>query len=277
MINPHKSFPTGIHNMLLSLWVNRQLILQMTKREVLGRYRGSRLGLVWSFFNPLFMLSVYTFVFSEVFKAKWGVVASETKVDFAIVLFVGLIIHGLFAECVNRAPSLILNNADYVKKVVFPLETLPWIAMGSALFHTAISLAILIAANVLLNQQLYWTALFFPLILLPLVFATIGVTLVLASLGVYVRDIGQITGIFTTILLFVSPIFYPISALPNEHQAVVKLNPLTFILEEGRNSLIFGRTPDWRGLGFALLAGLLIAWGGFWWFQKTRKGFADVL
>jgi lipopolysaccharide transport system permease protein len=277
MINPHEKYPTGIDAMFRSLWINRQLIMQMTKREVAGRYRGSRMGLGWSIFNPLMMLVIYTFVFSEIFKAKWGVVSDETKLDFAMVLFAGLIIHGLFAECVNRAPSLILENTDYVKKVVFPLEALPWIAMGSALFHTAVSLVILVITNLAFNHQLPWTAVLFPLTLLPLALATIGLTLALSALGVYLRDVGHVTGLFCTILLFISPIFYPISALPKEYQAWLQYNPLVFILEEGRNTLIFGRTPDWAGLVIAVIIGLLIAWAGFWWFQKTRKGFADVL
>lgn len=263
--------------MLMSLHRNHQLITQMTKRDVMGRYKGSVLGLAWSFFNPLLMLAVYTCVFSIVFKARWGVGADESKSDFAIVLFAGMIIHGLFAECVNRAPGLILSNINYVKKVVFPLEVLPWIAMGSALFHTAISLIILFAAQLILNHHLPWTALFFPLAILPLILATMGFAWFLSAIGVYVRDIGQFTGIFTTVMLFISPIFYPISALPKEFQRWLQFNPLTFILEEGRNTLIFGHMPNWIGLSVALAVGILVAWGGFWWFQKTRKGFADVL
>ena len=127
--------------MAASVWRNRSLIVAMVKREVVGRYRGSIMGLAWSFFSPLLMLMIYTFVFSVVFKARWGVGGEESKTDFAIILFVGMIVHGLFAECVNRAPALILSNVNYVKKVIFPLEILPWVAFGSALFHTAISVA----------------------------------------------------------------------------------------------------------------------------------------
>jgi lipopolysaccharide transport system permease protein len=262
---------------MASLWRNRELIIQMTRRDVLGRYRGSIIGLAWSFFNPVLMLIVYTFVFSVVFKARWGIGVEESKADFAIVLFVGLIIHGLFAECVNKAPGLILDNVNYVKKVVFPLEVLPWVAMGSALFHTAISTAVLLAAQLVLNQHLVWTVIFFPLIVLPLVLATMGLTWFLSSLGVYVRDISQFTSIFTMIMMFISPVFFPLSALPEEYQGWMQLNPLAFIIEEGRNTLLFGGTPDWTGLAISMLAGMVTAWAGFWWFQKMRKGFADVL
>jgi lipopolysaccharide transport system permease protein len=266
-----------LHELFSSFLRNRQLIFQMARREVVGRYRGSVMGLAWSFFNPILMLVVYTFVFSTVFKARWSVGGEETQVDFAVMLFVGMIVHGLFAECVNRAPQLIIGNTSYVKKVVFPLETLPWIAMGSALFHTAISLVVLLAVQLILDARLPWTALLLPLVLLPLIFATMGFAWFLAATGVYVRDIGQTTGIFTTVLLFVSPVFYPITALPEKFQLALMFNPLTFIIEQAREVLIWGRLPDWTGLGIYSLASLAIAWAGFWWFQKTRRGFADVL
>jgi lipopolysaccharide transport system permease protein len=275
-VNPHQPYPTNIRELFLSQWRNRDLIVQLTKRDVLGRYRGSMMGLAWSFFNPLIMLTVYTFVFSVVFKARWSV-AGEDKINFAIILFVGLIVYGLFAECINRAPGLILSNSNYVKKVVFPLEILPSVALGSALFHAGVSLAVLLAAQLVINQRLPWTVVIFPVILLPLLLATMGFAWLLSALGVYVRDIGQTTTIFTTILMFLSPLFYPVSALPKRYQLWIHLNPLTFIIEEGRNVLIFGKTPNWIGLGVALAMGLVLSAVGFWWFQKTRKGFADVI
>jgi len=186
-------------------------------------------------------------------------------------------VHGLFAECVNRAPGLILSNVNYVKKVIFPLEILPWVALGSALFHTTISLAVLLIAQIVLSHQMPWTVILFPFVMLPLVFATMGFAWFLAALGVYVRDIGQITGMFTTVLMYVSPVFYPISALPLKYQGWVHLNPLAFIIEEGRKTLILGQLPDMIQWGIMLITGILIAWSGFAWFQKTRKGFADVL
>jgi lipopolysaccharide transport system permease protein len=275
-VNPHQAFSASIVELFASQWRNRRLIIQLAKRDVLGRYRGSVLGLAWSFFNPLLMLAVYTFVFSVVFKARWGV-AGEDKVSFAIILFAGLIVHGLFAECINRAPSLILSNSNYVKKVVFPLEILPSVALGSALFHAGVSLLVLLAAQLLINQRLPWTVVIFPIILLPLLLATLGFAWLLSALGVYVRDIGQTTTILTTVLMFLSPLFYPVSALPKSYQLWLHLNPLTFIIEEARSVLIFGDAPNWVALATILAASLAIATGGFWWFQKTRKGFADVL
>ncbi len=236
------------------------------------------MGLAWSFFHPILMLVVYTFVFSVVFKARWGGAdVDESKAGFAIALFAGMIVHGLFADCINRAPGLIISNVNFVKKVVFPLEIMPWIAMGAALFHSIINVSVLLLAQIAFKQQIPWTALFFPVVVLPLVFISMGLAWFLAALGVYLRDISQITGIFTTILMFLSPVFFPISALPPALQPWLILNPLAFIIEQARSVLIFGRTPNWQGWGIALSASIIVAWMGLWWFQRTRRGFADVL
>lgn len=277
MTNPHAPYSTSPVALMRNVWRNRNLIVQMTRREVTGRYRGSILGLTWSFFNPILMLVVYTFVFSVVFKAKWGGVGEQSQTNFAIVLFVGMIVHGVFAEMVNRSPSLILTNVNYVKKVVFPLEILPIVGLGAALFHTLISLSVLLVAILLINGILAWTVIFFPLVILPLLIATLGVAWFLASIGVFVRDVGQITGMFTTVLMFLSPVFYSVSTLPEKFQFWMMLNPLTFMIEQSRAVMIFGKTPNWTGLGIYTVTSLVIAWTGFWWFQKTRKGFADVL
>ena len=272
----NQPYPASPRALFASLWGNRELIAQLTRREVLSRYRGSVLGLAWSFFNPLLMLGVYTFVFSVVFKARWGP-GDESKADFAIVLFVGMIIHGLFAECVNRAPGLILANANYVKKVVFPLEILPWVAAGSALFHSAVSIAVLLMAQLVFQHALAWTIVFLPIVLLPLLFATMGLAWFLSAIGVYVRDIGQTIGIFTMVLLFLSPVFYPVDALPENYRILLLFNPLTYVIEDARRVLIWGEPPDWAILMVYVAASFAVAWLGFWWFQRTRRGFADVL
>ena len=268
---------TTPRELVASTWRNRQLIVQMAKREVLGRYKGSIMGLAWSFFNPVLMLTVYTFFFSVVFKSRWTGGPAESKASFAVILFVGMIVHGLFAEVVNRGPTIILSNVNYVKKVVFPLEILPLVNVASAIFHSLIGLFVLIILQLIISQNFQWTTFFFPIIILPLVFASLGFAWFLSALGVYARDVGQVTGVFTSVLMFLSPVFYPVSALQPEYQIYLKLNPLTFIIEEGRNSLIYGVAPDWYGWCVAMLSGCTLAWAGFWWFQKTRKGFADVL
>lgn len=262
--------------MARSFFGNRVLIYQLAKREVISRYRGSLMGLAWSFFNPLLMLAVYTFVFSVVFNARWGL-ENAHKGDFAIILFVGILVHGIFAECVNRAPTLIIGNASYVKHVVFPLETLPWVAMGAALFHAMVSLVVLLLAQLLMRGVLPLSVLYFPLVLLPLMLFTMGLAWMLSALGVFVRDIGQMTGILTTILLFLAPVFYPVTALPEGIRKWIYLNPLTFIIEQAREVLIWGKAPDFIGLGKYTLFALVVAWLGYVCFQKMRRGFADVI
>lgn len=276
-INPHAEPPTSLAALGASLWRHRALILQMTRREVVGRYKGSVMGLAWSFFNPVFMLTVYTFVFSFVFKARWGLSNDESRTQFAVVLFVGMIVHGLFAEVLNRSPGLILANVNYVKKVVFPLEILPVISMGAALFHSFISLCVLLIAFFLFNGYLHWTVLLAPLVVLPLVILTLGLAWIFASMGVFLRDVGQTIGIITMVMMFLAPVFYPITALPEKYRPWLMANPLTFIIEQMRAVLVWGQGPNWLGLALYTLAASVVAWAGYAWFQKTRKGFSDVL
>ena len=277
-LNPHAAHPTSLLSLARSMHRNRQIISQMTKREIAGRYKGSVLGLAWSFFNPVFMLAVYTFVFSEIFKSRWaGAGADESKTQFAVVLFVGMIVLGLFNEVLNRASSLITSNANYVKKVVFPIELLPVIAVVTTLFHSAISLGVLLAAFLAFNGYLQWTLIFVPLVLLPLVIMGTGIAWILASLGVFLRDVGQTIGIFTTVLMFLSPVFYPVSAVPDRFRPFIMANPLTFIIEQAREVLIWGHLPDFVGLAVYTFVALGVAWFGYAWFQFTRRGFADVL
>jgi lipopolysaccharide transport system permease protein len=276
-VNPHAPAPTSLASLFHSLWYHRELIQQMTKRDVIGRYKGSVMGLVWSFANPILLLAIYTLVFSVVFKARWGTGEPESRTQFAILLFVGMIVHSLFSETLIRAPSLILTNVSYVKKIVFPLEILPVMAMGTSVFHALVSVLVLAGALVLLNGFLPWTAVFLPLVLLPLIVFSLGLAWALASLGVFLRDVAQPIGLAMTILLFASPVFYPVSALPEYVRPWLILNPLTFIIEQARAVLIYGQLPHAAGLLLYSLISLVIAWVGYAWFQKTRKGFANVL
>ena len=259
-----------------SLWRNRELTGAMVKRDVVGRYRGSFIGILWSFLNPLFMLAVYTFVFSVVFRARWGA-GSESRTEFALVLFAGLMVFNLFAECINRAPGLVLSNVNYVKKVIFPLEVLPWISLGSALFHSLVSFTVWMLAYIALYGVPHITVLYLPLVIAPLILMILGLSWMLASLGVYLRDVSQFIGILTTILMFLSPIFYPVTALPEAYRSILYLNPLTLIIEQVRNVLYWGVPPDFYVLGLYFLISAAVAWAGFAWYQKTRKGFADVV
>jgi lipopolysaccharide transport system permease protein len=248
----------------------------MVKRDVVGRYKGSALGILWSLFHPVFMLIVYTFVFSVVFKAKWSP-SSESKTEFALVLFAGLLVFNLFAECINRAPVAITSNVNYVKKIIFPLEILPWVNLGSALFHMVISLAVWTLFYVFAFGVPHVTALLLPMVLIPMVMFTLGLCWFLASLGVYLRDVGQIVGLLVTVLMFLSPIFYPVAALPENYQSLIQLNPLAVFIEDVRSLLIWGRLPELYIYIRSIVVSAFVFIAGFVWFQKTRNGFADVL
>lgn len=277
MINPHASPPISVQSLFKSFWPNRYLILQLTKYDILGRYKGSIMGIVWSLIHPLVLLTIYTFVFSVVFKARWNTDINETKAQFALLLFTGMIIYNLFMETLTKAPQIILNNVNYVKKIVFPLEILPIVTLGASLFHAAISWFVLILFFLVTNVYLHWTIILLPLVLLPFLFLTLGLAWLLASLGVFVRDVSQPIGMVMTILLFASPIFYPLSALPSKIQPWLMFNPLTLIIEQSRAVMIFGRYPDWSGLLIYSVIAFSVFWLGYIWFQKTRKGFANVL
>lgn len=276
--NPHSAHSLSPVTLARNLWRNRQIITQMTKREVAGRYKGSALGLVWSLFNPILMLVVYTFVFSEIFKARWGGVGGDdSKTQFAVVLFVGIIVLGLFCDVINRAPTLIISNTNFVKKVIFPVETLSVVTVLAALFNSMINVAVLLVALLIFNGFVPWTALLIPFVILPLVVLMLGLSWFLASLGVFIRDVGQTIAIITTVLMFLSPVFYPLDAVPERFRPFILLNPLTFIIEQSRAVLIWGDLPDWQGLLTYGVASAVVAFIGYAWFQKTRKGFADVL
>lgn len=222
------------------------------------------------------MLSVYTVVFSGIFQARWSQEASS-PLDYALQLFVGLIVHGLAAECLNRSPALIVNNVSYVKRVVFPLNVLPVVNLIAAVFHFLISLVVLLLFNAAVTGSIHWTTLWLPVIVAPYVVLLLGVGWLLAALGVYLRDIAQITGLVTMILMFLSPVFYPASALPARFQPIFNLNPLTLIIEESRNVILNGIAPNLTALLAYSAVAILVCLGGYHSFMKLQRGFSDVL
>ncbi len=264
--------------LLRSLRQHWQLLLVMSWREIQGRYRGSLMGLVWTFVTPLLLLVIYTFVFTVVFKARWSIDTGETgRASFAIVLFVGMIIHTLLAEVLMRGPGVMLGHANYVKKVIFPLELLPLALYLSALFHFIISIVVLLLAMLLLGHPWHATALLLPLTLMPLMPLLLGLAWGLAAIGVYLRDIGHLTGLISTVLLFLSPIFFPVEALGEPYSTLMLFNPLTIIIEQSRQVLLWGELPDFGVLALYTLFSSLCGWLGYILFQKARRGFADVL
>ena len=261
---------------MLTLWHYKSLIAGLAKREIHSKYRGTILSFAWSILNPLLLLSVYTFVFSFIFQVRWGE-TDTSRTDFAIILFIGLVIHGLFSDVINRSANLIIDNPNYVKKIIFPLQILPVITLLSALFQLLINTLVIVVAFVILHGEFPVTIYYLPFVLLPLLLLTLGVSWIVTALGTYIRDIGQVIGLATMLLLFLSPIFYPLEALPEGYRSFLYLNPISFVVEQSRNILFWQLAPSWDGLLVYSSISLLILVLGYWCFQKTRKGFADVL
>lgn len=253
------------------------LFWALVVREIEARYRGSILGVFWSLLTPLFMLAVFTFVFAVILRARWGGTGEADIREFALILFAGMTTFQLFADVVSRAPFLVTTQPNLVKKVVFPLEVLPVVALGSALFQTGIAFVVLMAFQFILGAGPRIAALLVPLLIVPLGLFTLGLAWMLAALGVYVRDVGQFIPPIVTALMFLSPIFYPTSALPDWIQPAVALSPIAYSVETVRGAIIFGAVPDLKPWLVALTGGFAVAAVGFAFFQKTRKGFADVL
>lgn len=257
------------------------LILSLTRREIAGRYRGSLFGLLWSLLTPLLMLAIYTFVFGVVIRARWstpsGASAEHSTAEFAVILFAGLMMFQFFSESVGSSPGLIVNNKNYVKKIVFPVKILPVVSAGACLFHTLISLGVLLVFVWGVYGFIPWTAILAPLVLAPLVLLSLGLSWLLAAAGVYFRDIGQVVPPLLTAMMFLSPIFFPRTALPDWLQPYLSLNPLTIPVESLREVAVFGRQPDWSDLGLYAIAAVAVAVLGERFFQAVRRGFADVL
>jgi lipopolysaccharide transport system permease protein len=259
-----------------SLIRNKSLTWELTKREVLGRYRGASFGLAWSVISPFMMLGVYAFAFGSVLKSRWPQDAGGAH-SYAVILFVGLILHGFFAECLTRAPTLIVTNPNFVKRVVFPLDVLPWPMLFSALFHAFMNVVVLGLLMLGLEHHLPISMLFLPIIFVPFVLLVLGVSWMLASMGVYFRDISQVMPVVATAMLFLSSAIVPVSILTPGLQKLFHLNPLTFFIDQARMVTLAGLMPDWVSLGLATLVGAVVAWLGHAWFVSTQRGFADVL
>jgi lipopolysaccharide transport system permease protein len=259
------------------LWRQRQLISQLGKRQILEHYRGSYLGLLWSLITPLLMLLIYTFVFSVIFQAKWDASLSGGQTEFALILFSGLIAFNIFGDAALNAPLLVTSRPNYVKRVIFPLEVLAVSALAPVLLQALLNLLILEMGSLLLLGRLSVTLYLLPLVLLPLVLLSLGLGWFLASLGVFIRDMIHFLRIVVQLFFFLTPIFYPLSAVPPSFQFWLRLNPLTYIVDHFRQVTLLGEIPNPLAYGGTLLLTALICLGGYVWFMKSKKTFADVL
>lgn len=256
---------------------NRDLLWQLTKRNIMSRYKGSALGVFWSFIQPLMMLCVYTFVFGVVFKARWGVDMGGGKSGFAVIMFCGMAVFNIFGESANGSSNLIIGNPNFVKKVIFPLEVLPLAHVASVSILSLAWFILLFIGAIVFFNSLSWTMLLLPVTLLPVILIACGASFFISSFTVYLRDAGHLVAVITQIMFFMTPIFYPLQAVPEKLRFILQLNPLALIVEQTRRLFLYGNIPDWKICGLALLASIAIFQFGLAWFMKTKKGFADVL
>jgi lipopolysaccharide transport system permease protein len=252
-----------------------ELILSLAKRDLLTRYKGSVLGLVWAVITPVVMIAIFTFIFAGIFGSRFG--TSSSHWDYALYLFCGLVPWTMFQETIQQSATTIVNHSNLVKRVVFPLETLPvaqaFSALGSQLFAT---IALLLGA-IVIQHQLHLTFFWLPVILIPQLFFTIGAAWLIASLGVFLRDIVQGVSLLLMAWMYLTPIIYPESMVPDRFRGWINLNPFTALVRCYRRVFLEGQTPDWSGLAYFSVVAVVVFLFGYWWFARTRKNFADVL
>jgi lipopolysaccharide transport system permease protein len=252
-----------------------ELILSLAKRELLSRYKGSALGILWAILTPVVMIGIFTFIFAGIFGARFG--TTHSSWDYALYLFCGLLPWTMFQETVQQSANTIVTHANLVKRVVFPLETLPVAqalsALGTQLFAT---IALLIAA-IVIQHQLHLTVLWLPLLLIPQLLFVLGSAWLIASLGVFLRDVAQGVSLILMAWMYLTPIIYPESIVPQRFRSFIDLNPFTPLVRSYRRIFLEGMAPDWSGLAYFTVIALLLFVFGYWWFARTRKNFADVI
>ncbi|MFI3214067.1 MAG: ABC transporter permease [Eubacteriales bacterium] len=256
--------------------MNYYLFGQMIKRDFRQRYKGSILGILWSVIIPIVMLAIYTFVFGEIFQAKWSQ-DSDNKFEYAFIIFCGLCVVNMVTEVMNRSTMAILGNVNYVKKVVFPLEILPVSMTITAVANASISFTILIIGSSIFLNQFYIVSLEVFLLLIPLVVMNMGVAFFLSAITVYYRDMLNLVGIMSTIILYISPVFYSVEGVPAMFKNFIYINPLTLIIENARNVCLEGTHINALEFGIMMVMSSLILFLGYWIFNRLKKGFADVM
>ncbi len=256
---------------------HREALTAFTRLEFVSRYHGAQLGFLWGLLSPLMTLAVYTFIFSVVFKPSWSGAHTDGFIDYALILFTGIIAFEIFAGCVNRTPKLISDNVNFVKKVVFPLEILPASILFSVALESLMSLFLVVVGCLISQGTVHWTLVFLPLCYLPLLMLTMGVCWFLSSIGVFLRDVGNVITVIVQLFFFATPILYPLSAVPEPFRTVLAFNPMAVIVDHFRRAVLWGQLPDWSALGITTLASFLVMLAGYAWFMKIKRVFADVL
>lgn len=262
--------------MIKSLYQNRYLLGQLVKKDIEQKYKGSVLGILWSFIVPILMLIIYTFVFSEIFEAKWDIDTGD-KYQFALVLFCGLSPFNLVGEVMNRSTVLIASNTNYVKKVIFPLELFPVVISLSAFFNCIINFIILIIARLILQKCISPTLYLSILAMIPLLILSIGLGLVISAMSVYLKDVGNVISVVVTILMYISPVFFPLSSVPESFRMICEVNPMTYIIENFRRVVLYDQYLNWKFYILSLAIAFVVFLFGKIVFMRAKEGFADVL
>lgn len=258
------------------IWHNRDLCLKMAQRDVLARYKGSALGVLWPFMQQLLMLIAYTIVFGYVFKSRWPGL-EENPIQLAIVIYSGLVPFNFFSEIVNRSSTIIINNTNYVKRVVFPLEILPVSVVIAALSNYVIGVVILLGAEIVFGNKIDWNivAMIIPVVF-PLAILALGLGYIISSTCLFIRDVEQVVLFLTSLLLFATPIFYPMSALPESFRWILADSPLAFAVDSIRGIVVYNELPRYGAYFIQLTFSMLVFVFGLVWFERVKKGFADV-
>jgi len=252
-----------------------ELIGSLARRELAARYRGSALGLVWTMLTPAVMIAIYTFIFAGIFGARFG--ERGTAWDYALYLFCALLPWTAFQEATQTSAGVIVAQANLVKRVVFPLESLPAAQALAALATQLFGTTVLVAATLIIQRELHASLLWLPVLLAPQLLAMLGAAWLVASLGVFLRDTAQAAGLLLVAWMFLTPIIYPEQIVPARYRALISLNPFTPLVRNYRRVMLEGTPPDWFGLGYFALFAVALFFFGYWWFAKTRKNFADVI
>jgi len=252
-----------------------ELIFSFAKRELLGRYKGSVLGVAWAVLTPVVMIAIFTFIFAGIFGARFG--ANDSHWDYALYLFCGLLPWSMFQESLQQSANTIVAHSNLVKRVVFPLETLPAAQVLAALGNQLFATIALLIATIIIRQRLEVTVLWLPVLLIPQLLFTLGASWLIASLGVFLRDITQGITLLLMAWMYLTPIIYPESIVPDRFRLFLNFNPFTALVRSYRRIFLEGAAPDWSGLAYFTAFALVIFVFGYWWFARTRKSFADVI
>lgn len=262
--------------MISNLIKYRYLTFTMLKRNLESKYKGSFIGVFWFFFNPLILLAVYTICFSYIFKSKWGG-GADTQSVFTLILFTGLIVYTFFSEVFSQSPGLILGHGYVIKKTPFPIDILSWVLVGSALFQVSVSTIILLGINFFVYHDFSWTTVFFPIVLVPFCVLLMAISWFLSAIGVFFRDMTQISGLVLTVLMFLSPVFFPLHYLPEPYHSFAYFNPLTLIIEESRKVLLYKSIPDFKALSLYFVISFVLMKLSYNFLMKMKKDFGDVI